>query len=62
MEDTQKKVEQACRKLWSATKDLLVQFRMENRENLEKAVSDHTMIEYVKTRRHMSVKSIEEMK
>jgi hypothetical protein len=59
MEDTQEKGRTSLQKVMESNEDLLVQFRMENRENLEKAGSTHTMIEYVKTRRHMSMKSIE---
>jgi hypothetical protein len=62
MENTQTKVEQACRKLWRETKNLLEQFRMENKADLEKAGLTHTMMEDVETRRNMSMKSIDAMK
>jgi hypothetical protein len=36
MKSTQEMVEQACRRLWRASDDLLEQFRMETMEDLEK--------------------------
>jgi hypothetical protein len=48
MENTQMKVDQASRKLWRAVEELLEQFRMENRADLGKAGSTHTMIEDVR--------------
>jgi hypothetical protein len=62
MENTQMKVDKVSRKLWRAVKEILEQFRMENREDLGKVRSTHTMIKDVKTKMNMSMEAIESKK